>query len=283
MNQSIQKQEAAPNRFRNVAEIWPLYDTAIICSAQFGQEANVNGWFTSFQDFALVERHSFFTSRTEANAHLSYCNKTTADSMDFAFEANSIGVAFIAPGVRSLSCTLDVPEEYQAINTQIGHFWEAELPRMCSMEFKIQQDTILEQPAMAMSPGYGPVGGGASFENEQAGRQPIQGVAGSPGDYLPIMNMGMTQGVPFIKNRFPFPKPLKIPRTATIEGIITISEHAKDYLNSLTTALLDPQYIWGGIPTAPETLSYNAFPARFAIQMSLFGKRLVQQRAQYHR
>lgn len=267
------------NAYQNVAEAWSVYDTMILCPTFYGQESSVQGWFQTFVAFSQEERHSFFKSRTEANASQAYCNKQTADSMDFAMEVYSLGCAFFAPGVRTLMATTDADPTYQTINSQIAHWWEVELPRHCSVEFKVQQDTILELPAMAAAPGYGPVGGGASFEHERSGRVSPQGVFNP--DYLPVMNMAVTQGVPTPKNRWPFPKPIQIPRTATIEAIVTVSQYARDYLSNF--ANLNPQYVFGGISGAPADPPYTNFPARFGIQVSLLGKRLVQQRAQYHR
>lgn len=267
---------AATEGFENVQEAWPLYDTLIVSPTLYGQESSVNGWFTSFDNFAQNERHSFFKNRTEASASLAYCNKQTADTMDFAMEVYSFGCAFWAPGIRALGTDSGSGLTYSEINSQIAHWWETEFPRHCSIEFKVQQDTILELPAMAASPGYGVVGGGASFEHEQVTRITPQGVANA--DYLPVMNMAVTQGVPTIKNRWPFPKPIGVPRTATIEAVLTISEYARSYLSKMVG--LAPQYLFNANGATPP---YQAFPARFGIQVSLLGKRLVQQRAQYHR
>lgn len=264
-------------QFTNVAEAWSLYDTLIVSPTWYGQEDSVQGWFANFPAFSQQERHSFFKSRTEANASLAYCNKNTADTMDFAMEVYSMGCAFFAPGVRALMANTDPDPAYEFINSQIAHWWEVELPRHCSIEFKVQQDVVLELPAMACSPGYGPVGGGASFEHEAVTRNPDPVNA----DYLPTMNMAVTQGVPTPKNRWPFPKPIQVPRTATIEAILTVSEYGRDYMANLTG--LNPQYVFGGIPGAPQDPDYTIFPARFGVQVSLLGKRLVQQRAQYHR
>lgn len=274
-----QVEQEISERYENVAEAWPMYDTLIICGTMYGQEASVPGWFTSMPAFGAQERHSFFNSRTEALAHLSYSNKQTVDSMDFAMEVYSFGIGFFAPGVRVLMANTNATPTAQYLNTQFAHWWETEFPRQCSIEFKVQQDTLLELPAMAASPGYGPVGGGASFEHGSVFRQASQGVGNA--DYHPVLNMSMTQGVPFIQNRWPFPKPIQIPRTATIEAVLTISEYGRDYLSKMVT--LNPQYMFGGIPGAPASPNYTIFPARFGIQVSLLGKRLVQQRAQYHR
>jgi hypothetical protein len=268
------------SRFLNVAEAWDVHDTVLVSPKFYGQEQNVPGWFTDFTLFGGQERHSFFNARTEATTDLAYCNKQTADTMDFAMEIYSFGCAFFSPGVRALA-TNDLPAIpfWQNINSQIAHWWEVELPRHCSVEFKVQQDTVLELPCMAASPGYGPSGGGASFEHETLSRI-ASNTPGNP-DYQPVLNMSVTQGVPTPKNRWPFPKPIAVPRTGNIEAIVTVSQYAKEYLQGLQ--LLRPQYVFGGIDgTDAGGPGYTLFPARFGIQVSLLGKRMVQQRAQWH-
>lgn len=259
----------------NVAEGASYYDSIVICSQLYGGEANVPGWFTTFPAFGGQERHSFFNVRNEASAHLAYTNKQTIDSLDFGFEAYSFGCGFWGPGVRVLHADTAETTSGEFLNTQIAHFWEVELPRYCSIEFKVQQDTILELPAMAASPGYGPSGGGASFDHPQVFRIPANGTTNP--DYHPLMNMAVTQGVPSIKNRFAFKKPIQIPRTANIEAILTISPHGREMLKNLVT--LNPLYIFGGISDDPP---YETFPARFGVTVSLIGKRLVQSRGQWH-
>lgn len=276
------QERVTASRYMNVAEAWPVFDTVLVSPTYYGAEQNQNGWFTTFDQFAQRERHSFYTGRTEATAGLSYCNKQTADTMDFAMEVYSIGAAFYAPGVRALA-TNDVPAEqwWQNINSQIAHFWEVELPRHCSLEFKVQQDTVLELPSMAASPGYGPFGGGASFEHAECGRDPLNGGSFNS-DYQPVLNMSVTQGIPTIKNRWPFKRPIGIPRTAVIEAIITVSEHGRYILNQMGNGL-KPHYVFGGIDGTVSTgPGYTTFPTRFGIQVSLLGKRSVQQRAQWH-
>ena len=89
----IQDKNIQP-QFENVAEPWSIYDTLIICPTFYGQESSVQGWFQTFPAFSQQERHSFFKSRTEANASQAYCNKQTADTMDFAMEVYSFGLTF---------------------------------------------------------------------------------------------------------------------------------------------------------------------------------------------
>lgn len=260
----------------NVREAWAIYDTLIISPTWYGTEAQNRGWFANFVAFAQQEQHQFFIQRTEATAGLAYCNKQTADSMDFGFELFTVGCAFIAPGVRTLSEAGDGVDPVDQLNSQTAHWWETVFPRHCALQLKVQQDIIMELPSMAASPGYGPSGAGASFAHDQCGREEPQG--GVNADYLPVLNMSVTQGVPTLKNRWSLgTKPIGIPRTGTIEAVITVSEPARIFLQQLA---IQPHYFFGGNDgyTPGE---YNKFPARFMIQVSLLGRRLVQQRANY--
>lgn len=266
--------DVAGEKLFNVKEAWPIYDTLIISPVFYGAESQNRGWFTSVAQFAAQPTHSFFKARTEASAGLCYCNKQSADSMDFAYKANTVGVAFFAPGVRPLSQGPSGLGDVDSLNTQTAHWWETVLPRHCSLELKVQQDIVLELPSLAASPGYGPQGGGASFEHEQVGYIAPNGSGNA--DYLPVMNMAVTQGVPQIVNRWSLGRePLGIPRTATIEAIIRLSEIAQYELQQLTQ-----QYYYFKLPEGGGP-GRTQFPARFGIQVSLLGHRLVQQRGQY--
>jgi hypothetical protein len=267
----------------NVAEAWPIYDTICVCNTFYGNESAELGWYQSFATFAEKQTHSFFKSRTLGQIGQQYCNKQTLDTMDFAFEAYSMGLAFYAPGVRLLGKLTGGA----LLDRDVGsaHWWEVEFPRHCSIQFKVQQDIVAELPAMMANPGYGPQGSGASMEHEDVVADVPNG-ATNPA-YPPVMNWGLTQGVPSISARWRFPKKIKIPRTATIEGILEVSDLARGVLEGLGD--VDGAGAPGGplnyiFADAVEDgdVTYSEFPARFGIQMSLIGKRLVQQRAQYH-
>lgn len=260
--------------FENVAESFPLYDTLIVCPVMYGSEENITDWYTSFPAMSVQQEHSFFKSRTEATAGLMYCNKQTLDSMDYAFIAYSFGVSFWSPGVRTIAMDDLADSSISTFGLGVAHWWETELPRHCSIDWKVQQDVILELPAMAAPPGYGPVGAGTSFEHEQIGVQANTIINGA---YMPVMNMGVTQGAPYIKNRFPFRNPIGVPRTSVIESRLQLSSIARYHLEGF---LGEPYYYF---PNPGGTSAYTKSPARFGITVSIFGKRLVQQRAQYHR
>lgn len=266
----------------NVGESFCLYDTMVVSDQFVGSEANVRGWFRDFPTMGQQERHTFFKDRTEALASLAYCNKQTSDLLDFAFEAYSVGVQFRAPTIRNLG-DRSATRYIDTFNwsTQVGHFWEVELPRHCSIEFKIQQDSVLELPCMAASPGYGPVGGGCSFAHDQISEIPGQNGSPLAGFYKPVMHAAITQGVPQLSNRFAFKEPKQIPRNAPIECIVTVSEVGRWMLQNLP-GWWYYKFNDATHPTpANPGLNYRDFPSRFMIQVSLFGRRLVQQRGQY--
>lgn len=255
--------------FANVVESWAIYDTIVLCRTFYGSEANVQGWFTTFDDFADHETHSFFKLRTRGSAGLQYTNLNSVDSMDYAFICHSIGIAFWGPP----SVDTDYQDADGAIpifsDSLISHFWQSDLPRHVGVSLKVQQDIRAEANAMMMSPGYGVMGGGTAYESTAA-------VAPVHGD-IPFQTSAVCQGVPLLSNRYPLPVPIGIPRTGTIEGIIYLSQYARATLN--TVAGPNDFLFNSHDGTAP----FNFFPTRYAIQMSLFGERLVQQRAQYHR
>lgn len=260
------------NEFMNVPESWPLYDTICLCQNLYGSEAD-KGFFTSFANFAQKETHSFFKGRTEASVGLEYCNKQSEDNMDFPFIAYSFGVSFFSTGVRPLSNYAHAGAWLLGLDAGMAHWWETEFPRHCAIQLKVQQDIVAELPCMACPPGYGPVGGGASFEHGQINYED----AVNP-DYWPVANMSVTQGVPQLNNRWWFRQKIEIPRTATIEAVLHVSDIARYMLNQADGPGHYALQVVGGTPQDP-----NYFPARFGIQVSLMGKRLVQQRAQYHR
>ena len=257
-------------KYANVVEAWALYDSVIIDQLAYGSESNVGGWFTSFHLFGQKETHSFFKTRTEGIAGSQYCNQQSADSMDFAFIADSIGLAVMSPS-PNLECIPSpgegTPGDIYRADDLISHWFAAELPEHMAIELKVQQDVRAEIQAMSCPPGYGAMGNGASHN-----------WFGTPGyaDFV-FLTSPVTQGVPLLSNRYPLPSPIGIPRTATLEGILHVSEYARSVLTNIRGP---EQYAFNTEDGLPP---YDFFTRRYVIQMSLFGQRLVQQRAQYHR
>ena len=257
-------------QFANVVEAWPIYDSIVISPRFLGGEGGAGGWFNTFQTFGQMETHSFFKTRTKGTAGAPYCNMNSADSMDFAFIADSIGLAVMGPAVDT-SGTEEQPDGTQGdiANPEelVSHWFMADLPRHMGLQLKIQQDIRAEITAMHCPPGYGATGSGAGMpwlQNSGFGQ-------------IPFLTNTVCQGVPILANRYPLPQPIGIPRTATIEGILHVSEWARAALTQMTGPR---DYQFNSVTGLPP---YTFFQRRYVIQMSLFGQRLVQQRAQYHR
>lgn len=257
--------------FANVVEAWSLYDTIAISPTLYGSEQNA-GWFLNLATFGQQETHSFFKTRTEGLVGLPYTNQQSSDSMDFAFIAHSIGLAVWAPIPNLEGIGAEIDGAIGALSNPdglIGHWFAADLPRHMGVSFKIQQDIRIELPSLHCPPGYGISGGGATFPGTQAA-VPVYGE-------IPFMSVSASQGVPLLANRYPLPYKIGIPRTSTIEGIIHLSEYARDVL----TAVAGPRSFQFNSDDGLPNFVY--FQERYMIQLSLIGERLVQQRAQYHR
>lgn len=257
-------------QYANVAEAWALYDTIGISRTLYGNETNA-GWFTTFNAFGQQETHSFFKQRTQGQIGTAYTNMQSSDSMDFAFVAHSIGLALFAPA-PNISARSAPPDgtggQLDKFDAAIGHWFAADLPRHMGLQFKIQQDIRIELPALHCPPGYGVSGGGVAFPE-------LAPVSAYGSNVTNVTNV--QQGIPVLSNRYPLPFRIGIPRTASIEGIIHLSEYARQIM----TSVIGPQDMF--FNSDDGTAPYKFFQKRYLIQLSLIGERLVQQRGQYHR
>lgn len=271
-------------RYMNVAETFPLYDTVLI-SKMFGQTRHPEliqpGWFENYNTLSGVGEIPFFNVRSR-NVGLAYNNQDARDSMPYPFEAYSLGVAWFGNALSLDDCAAraDTEEVCQ-------HIFQSDIPRHSSISFKVNQDERFRAPCLIASPGYGPVGGGAAHgalnDLKYAGAYTVSGAA--PVDFYPAgypvdpsrMNVVTTQGVPLRGVRWPFPVPIEIPKRASISAVVTIS----DYGRQLLAAMSGP----GGIISSafPDTTASGTPRSGYAgIQVTLYGKRLVQQRGEYH-
>jgi len=256
----------------NVAESYPLYDSICICSEMYGKEKSINGWFTSFQDFSANEKHTFFKSRTIGNSHLAYCNLDSADNVDFVFKAFSIGVRFFAPVSPDGDNSIIVSPV--SANENMIPWWLFDLPKHCGLDFRVQQDVIVENTCLATPPGYGPrLGGGA---------QPVEPGSSSAANNTPWKIVTGTNGEPAIDNRFPFPTPIRIPRNSTIEANIYPSIYARYIMRTLAGPSSWVLLTESQVEQPQGQTDYITVPTRFGITVSLYGYREVQQRGQYH-
>lgn len=252
-----------PKDIMNVGEPWILYDTILICS-DCKIDPIPKGWFTSFTTAGVPERHSFFKGRTESLVGLEYCNQQSGDTMDYAFELYSMGLTCFVP---SINIGVELVEgSVSNIDFASLHSFQFDLLRHCSIQLKVNQDIIAELTGYLCPPGYGAIGGGgAALENNNLKTQEFV--------KIPTLKFSGTQGIPVMTNRWKLKSPIGIPRTATIEGILDVAEYGR----SLLTAYRGP---WNYLFNQEVKTSY---PMACGIQLSLLGKRLVQQRGQYHR
>jgi hypothetical protein len=269
----------------NVREPWELHDTLAICQNLYGSEPAA-GFFTTFGAFAANERHLFFKLRSIGNVHMSYNNQSAVDRADFVFHAFSIGVRFFAPctpilvdGTSPGAGNVVIPAPYQA-------WWLHTLPRHCGFEFSVGQDVKLSANSLMAAPGYGPdvsaigagVDGHAIIDYEEGSfvyQDPV----------IPEIIWSGTQGVPQKQFRFQFgdarnPSPIAIPRGEIIEARILLSQYAQRVLQQFSEA--DPQSYVLQQDMGEPAQGWITFPARFGIQVSLYGMREVQQRGQLH-
>lgn len=256
--------------YANVAESASLYDTVVICRQMYGKEASIGGWFTTFAGFGANDHHTFFKSRTEGSSHLAYCNMQSADSVDFVFKVFSFGVRFFAPvSPDCVNFTIQSPAQYVE---NLPAWWLWDLPKYCGVDFRVQQDIIIENTCLASPSGYGPRGGG--------GAQPAIDTRVSNCNQIPWKSVVGTIGEPSIDNRFPLPEPISIPRNTQIEANIYVSEYGRYVLSRLVGPLSDI-ILTEQQASTPIVSDYLAMPTRYGIQVSLYGCREVQQRGQY--
>lgn len=261
--------------YLNVAESFPLYDTVLVCSDFYGKELSVMGWYTNFRDFADNYKHTFFKNRTIGSTHLAYCNMDSADNVDYVFNAISMGVRFFAPVVPD-GYKGTVSDDYREtlINENNPVWWLFDLPKHCGVDFRVQQDVIVENTCLATPAGYGPRLG--------SGTQPFPDATNTNIEYrraFKIVTGGIGEAA--IDNRFPFPYPVRIPRNATIEANIYPSLYARQVMADIAGPLdwVSAGESGGETPGSTDTI---AIPTRYGIQVSLYGYREVQQRGQYH-
>lgn len=261
-----------PENYLNVAEPYPIYDTVIVSSQLYGKELGIVGWYTNFRDFADDTRHTFFKSRTAGSSDLAYCNMDSADNIDFVYKAFSIGVRFFGPVMPDAYNEIIISPNYIQENEHT--FWMFDLAKHVGMDFRVQQDVIVENACIASPPGYGPRGGGGAHPQED--------------DDAPFPNQTPwkccvgSNGEPVIDNRFAFPEPIEIPRNASIEANLYLSSYARFVLGDMMGPRQNVYPTEEAETQPPAQTDYITIPTRYGIQVSLFGYREVQQRGQYH-
>lgn len=252
--------------FANVKEHWMLYDTVLIGQTSQGEAPNVPGWVETLAQLANNNTLSFFNQRTRAIG-LPYCNQDVRDQMPYGFRAFSFGVSFFASAQSEVSVPVDGNwDGYQfATHDQNSAVFTGDLPHHSAVTLKVQQDEVLQSNCAICPPGYGAFGGGV-------GRGSVR--QGSDTDMIDKIFSGVSQSMPVMRNRWRFPEPLQIPRSAALSATIELTEFARTFLGMLTKYVQTYEETRDGASTARTY---------YGIQVSLVGERLVQQRGQYHR
>ena len=248
-------------QFYNVAERYTLYDTIAIVGNLTSLAKQPPGWYSTFAAFGGGVNHSFFNVRNRGNCEPAYCNMDARDQLSFAFQLQSIGCAF-------WGCTYATQTE-QGETAQRNFIalplWQCELPLNASLTLRVQQDDKLKINALMASPGYGPTGGGyANYMDDDA----------SLGDNRQPNYMAQTQGSPEPKASLPLPNEINMPRRASIEVRMSLTEYARAmcaWINGPGEALV-----------YNTSLSTVGLDVMYGITVSLNGRRLVQQRGALH-
>lgn len=265
MSQKIttQKGPRVAKKHENVAEIWTLYDTTLVT----GNVANLSfneGYFTDFSAVGQANEIPFFNVRNR-NSGLAYNNQDKRGQMPYAMKIYSIGVQFFGPSTTLYYNNAGNPDGANTIQTAL---WETEIPKHTSLELWTNQDNRLTVNSLMTSAGVGPVGGGYAQGSTEAGlnQYPVPC----------ITKTSNNQGVATLTNRWGFPNPLEVPRTANLSVVLKISEYARQLLGAMDGASLQ------AFKAVAADNSWVFKEGTWGIRIFLTGMRLVQQRGQLH-
>lgn len=250
--------------FKNVGENWLLYDTVAVYNDAAASFSNPAGWFGSFAAMGAANEINFFNVRNR-EIGLPYNNQDSRDQMAYGYELYSIGVSFFANTITSAAGWF-VDQNFSP-DDQTGHLFMSDLPRHAALTLRVQQDDRLKSNVLMAPAGYGPFGDGYGRGAPSTLPNAINGY-----DHHASV---VTQGVPEKDARWKFPKPIMIPRRATINVRIQFNEYAKQML-----AVMFNNWEFMGLNDGDDDVDQE--PIFAGIQVGLGGKRLIQQRAQYH-
>lgn len=249
---------------KNVLEKWCIYDTVLVTRAVAeagGTIINPGGWFVDFQQLSTANQIGFFNVRNR-QVGLAWNNQDTRDQMPYVFHLHSIGIRFFAPTVTEMH---NDPTPVAGRNLPQA-VWTLDLPNHVSAVLVIQQDEKLKINAMMAPSGYGAQGGGAAQGDPQ-----IYGLG------MSLHKMTYNQGVPTIGNRWVFPVPYGIPRTASLRMTLKFSEYGR----ALLAAMTGP-FHYAYRKETPFPPSWEQLATTYGIQVTLDGYREVQQRGALH-
>jgi len=252
--------EVLSPKFTNVGENWKLYDTVLIGDYAEDMDFHV-GYFTTYAALGAANVIPFFNVRNR-NHGLAYNNQDTRDQLPYVFHIYSIGVTFWTPSTTDYAAYDPAIVGAQVKN---HHIFSVELPKHASLLLKTNQDERVELSALMAPAGYGIAMGGLAQGDPEASYT-----------YPNVSHFNFNQGIAEWGNVWGFRKPLEIPRTANLSVEINFSEYARQLLQGM----IGPHY--QPMQDVANDNSFFGAASCSGIQVTLQGKREVQQRGQYH-
>jgi hypothetical protein len=282
-----------------------LTDTVMVGKFVGGLTDRPSGWFASFADLGAAGSLSFFNVRNNSIGTM-YNNQDARDQLPYGFRIQSIGIRFWSSTASTFTVCYNLgdtelqreakaetdytdPLFTDMVNREELHaaVWEGDLPNHASAMLKTNQDIRLKAPVTMLASGTGPIGGGWGW--------------GSPNDLIYYANGGsvvpaiagettpphlgafcgnledMQVGEVDIRQRFPFPVPIDVPKRANLSLEIKLSQYARELLQTI------PGPYWWPVPNAftINGLTKSTKAAVYGIECTLLGERQVQQRGDY--
>lgn len=290
---------------RNVREQIILTDTIMVGKWVGNMSDRPNGWFTTFAEVGAAGSLPFFNVRNRSIGTM-YNNQDARDQLPYGMRIQSIGVRFWAgPTSTFTSCdnigstlvtrTPKAENDYTDPDFDTmtnreelhGAVWEADIPNHASAILRTNQDNRLKAPVALLAPGTGPVGGGWGWGSPgdliyyAAGGTPVPAISteGTP-PYLGAFAGNLQEiqhGESDIRQRFPFPVPIEVPKRANLSLEVKLSQYAREMLQAI------PGPYWFPVPNAftVNGLTKTVKSAVYGIECTILGERLVQQRGDY--
>lgn len=292
---------------QNVREQIILTDTVLVSKFVGQLTDRPNGWFTSFAGAGAAGEFSFMNVRNRSIG-IQYNNQDARDQLPFGMRIMSIGVKFFAPPCASQFTACENKGSTEISRVPVGDdvytdpayplltnreelhsaLWESDLPNHMSLTLRTNQDIRLRGPAAIFTPGFGAVGGGWGWGSP--GDLYMAAYAGTPtpsishetgaptfGGYVTNLET-IAHGEVDIRQRFPFPIPIDVPKRANLSVTLKLSQYGKEMLQAITGPywMPFPKYV------DSDALKKSVKAAMFGIDCTIKGERLIQQRGAYH-
>ena len=235
----------APEGAKQVHENTMLYDT---CRIGTLVPEKYPGGHQDFISLATPEHIPFLNVRNSSEAGLAYTNVTSKDKIPYPMVIESIGFKFHYPDPNmSLIFSGDM--------SATKHF-QMTLPQHAYFKFIVREDTVLIlKPTMA-PPGYGHTGQFGFYRVDMASAE-------------------LNSGLPLLGNRWKWTgKALHLPDDTPIRAELYFSPYGKKLLEAMGS-VYDLDF------HESEPNPEGRFPNEAHIEISLRGKRWIQQRGEY--